>query len=1024
MVKKRAPGATAGSIVKRGAAKRAVKPSVKKGVVAKAVVAPSPNEKPLKGTGFPIVGIGASAGGLEAFELFFRNMPPKSGMAFVLISHLDPSHPSMLAEILQRETSIPIVEALDLIKIEPDHAYIIPPDRDMAIFHGALHLSKHEGPRAQRMPIDLFLRSLAEDQGEKSICVILSGTGSDGSLGLRAIHGAGGVSFVQDPSTARYDGMPNSACKSGLATYVLPVEKIPQQLAAYVKSFFEKKIRPAPPVPATTGALSKILMRIRSVTGHDFSLYKHSSIIRRIERRVAAHGVENMDRYAHYLQERPEEVQILYKELLINVTSFFRDPEAFDLLKRDILPQLFENKPDNYVLRLWVPGCATGEEAYSLAIILRELMDDNKLDYGVQIYASDLDKDSIDTARAGLYPDNISIDVSPERLRRFFIKEEAGYRIKKAIRETIIFTIHDLAQDAPFTKLDLLSCRNLLIYLELELQDRITPIFHYALNPAGILFLGPSENIGTLTDLFEPVDRKWKIFRSKRSDSITPRLTMAEMPWKRAPAMKAPPERIGVTRKANYTEQANKVLLKFYTPCAVITDEKGNIRYVHGNADSYLRTPQGNASLNILEMARDGLQMDLRSAIHSAAMNNKQVTCRGLQVKTNGVTQVVDLTVLPLPDDGTAEGLLLTCFQNIGLPLKPQAAQSKTGAAKTRSEIVNKLQKELAYTRENLQGTIEELQASNEELKSSNEEHQSTNEELQSTNEELATSREELQSLNEELSLMNSEYQATIERLIELQNNQKNLVDTMRVGTIFIDRNLAVKFFSREMNKVYRLAASDVGRPLADIKSNIEGDNLVADALAVLDSLVPLEKEVQTTDGSWYQVRVMPYRTLDSVIDGVVLTFSDISVLKHVERAALDARDYAQGIVDAVREPLIVLDGSLKVISASPSFYQAFGVSPGETVGKYIYDLGNRQWDIPALRELLENILPGETNFDNYLVEHTFPGMGHRKIVLNARSIKEEKGKVRLILLAMEDITGRPSAPQRPSARRRQADGR
>ena len=1001
----------AGRVAKKGAAYSAVKTAGKKGSAARAVVSHSSNENPEKDNGFPIIGIGASAGGLEAFELFFQNMPPNSGMAFVLVSHLDPGHASMLSEILQRNTTMPVVEALDQIKVAPDHVYVIPPNRDMSIFHGALHLGVPEANRGHRMPIDLFLRSLADEHGEKAICVILSGTGTDGTLGLRAIHGAGGVSFVQDPSTSRYDGMPGSAVNSGLATYILPVEKIPGQLADYVNSFFEKKIRPLPPVPAATGARSKILMLIRSQTGHDFSLYKRSTINRRIERRMTAHGVAEINRYARYLQEHPEEVQLLFKELLINVTSFFRDTEAFAVLKKDVFPQLFAHKPDNYAFRLWVPGCATGEEAYSLAIILRELMDDAGQEYKVQIYGTDIDEDSIAAARSGRYPANISIDVSPERLRRFFIKEETGYRIKKDIREMIVFAIQNVTKDAPFTTLDLVSCRNLLIYLEPEMQGRLFPAFHYALKPGGILFLGPSESIGIYTDLFAQVNRKWKIFRPKPSTSPTHAQTAAGLAWMGYQVKKVADDEIKVARETNYAELTKKALLDIYAPGAAITDEKGTILYIHGDTGRYLRPAPGQASLNIVEMAREGLQLDLRNAIHNAATQKKQVACRGLQVRTNGGSQGVDLTVLPLPHAGAAAGFLLICFQDT-VPQKAKAGRGKTGAGQAKPEHVHELEQELAYTRENLQATIEEMQASNEELKSTNEELQSTNEELQSTNEELETSREELQSLNEELVTVNSEYQAKIEQLVGLQNDIKNLIDTISAGTIFLDCRLSIKRFSREAARVYRLVASDVGRSLNDIKSDIVGDDLVADALAVLESLTPREKEVQTTGGGWYQVRVMPYRTLDNVVDGVVLTFSDITALKHVEANALEARDYAQGIVDTVREPLIVLDGDLRVVSASQAFYRTFHTSSQLTLGKYLYALGNRQWDIPALRELLEKVSSGDKSFDDFVVEQEFPSIGHRKILLNARSIKEKEGKARLILLAVEDMTGRSSSTE------------
>ena len=595
----------AGGAGKKVDGKSAVKPARGKSSSNKAVVSPVAKEKPDKEFSFPIVGVGASAGGLEAFELFFRNMPLESGVAFVLVSHLDPSHASLLTEILQRNTKMPVIEALDQMVVEPGHVYVIPPNRDMSIFHGALQLSEPEAQRGMRMPVDLFLRSLADEQGERSIGIILSGTGSDGTLGLRAIQGAGGVSFVQDPSTAKYDGMPASAVKSGLATYVLPVEKIPEQLAAYVKSFLGKKIKPAQPMPSITGALSKILMLIRSKTGHDLSLYKRTTVNRRIERRMNALGVAEISQYARYLQEHPAEVQLLFKELLINVTSFFRDKEAFALLKKDILPQLLDQKPDNYVFRLWVPGCATGEEAYSLAILLRELMDDAGREYKIQIYSTDIDEDSIATARRGSYPANVTIDVSPERLQRFFIMDEGGYRIKKEIREMVVFAVQNVTRDAPFTKLDMISCRNLLIYLEPEMQARLIQAFHFALKPGGILFLGPSETIGIYPDLFAQVNRKWKMFRAKPSTAHEQAMTTSGLAWTGDPVIKGAGEGVKAARETNYAELTSRVLLDIYAPAAVITDEKGTIIYVHGDTGRYLRPAPGQASLNIVEMVRD-----------------------------------------------------------------------------------------------------------------------------------------------------------------------------------------------------------------------------------------------------------------------------------------------------------------------------------------------------------------------------------------------------------------------------------
>jgi two-component system CheB/CheR fusion protein len=958
---------------------------------------------------FPIIGIGASAGGLEAFELFFKTMPADSGMAFVLIPHLDPGHASMLSDILQRNTTMPVHEAQDLIPIEANHVYIIPPNKDMAIFHGTLNLSVPEKARGLRLPIDSFFRSLAEDQGERAICVILSGSGSDGTLGLRAIHGAGGASFVQEPTTAKYDGMPTSAIQSGLATYVLPVDKIPAQLITYVKTLSDTGIPPPHPAPAALSGMRSILMLLRSKTGNDFSLYKQSTIRRRIERRMGMHNLSNLDAYARYLKENPAEVQILFKELLINVTSFFRDPEAYASLTKEILPRLFENKPENYVFRIWVPGCASGEEAYSLAILFREYMDEIKKDFKLQIYATDIDDDAIATARSGMYPANISIDVSPERLRRFFGKADTGFRIKKEIREIVVFAIQNVIKDPPFTKMDLISCRNLLIYLDTELQDRVIPTLHYALRPGGILLLSPSESIGNFTDLFTPVDKKWKIYTTKTSIA-SPRLMLQNAVWADDKNQKEQAEPSVKKEKMNFAELIRRVLLQSYAPPSVITNEKGDIVYVHGDTGKYLQPAQGQASLNVIEMAREGLPLELRSAIQTATMKKTQVILKDLMVKTDGGMHGVDLTVRPLSDPEAVRELLLISFQDTRRESQGEHKTAKritgTGAIKR----VEELEQDLAYTKENLQATIEEMQATNEELTSTNEELQSTNEELQSTNEELETSKEELQSVNEEIVTVNSELQAKIEQHTSMQNDMKNLLENINVGTIFLDDHLTIKRFTREATKVFRFAASDVGRPLADIRSLIPDVDLIPDAQDVIDSLIPRERHVHTTGNEWYLVRILPYRTLDNVIDGVVLTFNDITALKTVEAEARSARDFAQSIVDTVREPLLVLNGTFEVVSASRAFYQTFGLTPEDTQGRSLYELGNHQWDIPPLKELLETVLPKNTSFENFRIEHDFSGIGHRTLLLNARRIPSEAGTTQLILLAMEDITPQKSA--------------
>jgi two-component system CheB/CheR fusion protein len=805
--------------------------------------------------------------------------------------------------------------------------------------------------------------------------------------------------------------MPTSAIGAGYATHVLPPDKMSGVLLAAMRHQAvpaQHVLSAAAPTPAS--GISRILLQLRSTTGHDFSLYKKSTIGRRIERRMSQHDIEDTAVYARYLKENPAEVQTLFKELLINVTSFFRDPEAFNTLQHDVLPQLLNGKPAGYVFRVWVAGCASGEEAYSIAMLLRELMDEHRPGFKVQIYATDLDDDAIATARAGVYPPNIAQDVTPDRLARFFIKDDAGYRVKKDIREMVVFATQNVIKDPPFTRLDLLSCRNLMIYLEPELQNRLIPAFQYALKPGGVLLLSPSESIGNHTDLFAPLNRKWKFYRAIHSATSTRAALTTTLSWATEKNSKAPEEIMIPSRETNFAELAKKALLQSYAPASVVTDLNGNILYVHGETGHYLRPAPGQATLNVIDMAREGLQLELRSAIHHAANQNTPTLERALSVKTNGDFQNMSFSVRPLPATDAGECLLLVSFQEPHGSASAKTAQGKTAPGKRVSVSaaairIEELERDLAYTRENLQATIGEQQASNEELKSANEEMQSTNEELQSTNEELETSKEELQSVNEEMITVNAELQAKIELLAGMQNDMKNLFDNINIGTIFLDEQLNIKRYSREAAQIYRLVSSDVGRALNDIKSNIDTDDLLSDAQAVLDNLVPREREVHTQNGDCFLARIQPYRTLENVIEGVVLTFVDISRRVAAEAEVRRARTLAEGIVDTVREALIVLNGTLQVVTASRAFYRDFQVTREDTVGRPIYELGNRQWDIPALRELLENILPHNHSFDDFAVEHDFPGIGHHKMMLNARRIVDSNGSTQMILLAMETVT-------------------
>jgi len=954
---------------------------------------------------FPIVGIGASAGGLEALEQFFRHVPANSGMAFVLVQHLDPNHISMLTEILQRTTAMPVTEASDEILVEPNHVYVIPPNRDMTIFHRKLQLSVPNVSRGQRLPIDDFLQSLAEDQRENAIGIILSGNGSDGTQGLRAILGAGGVTLVQEPATAKYDGMPSSAIQAGYATEVLPVDKMPEalQLGAHQLSVHDQ----TPSDPKKTSGMSRILMQLRTKTGHDFSLYKRSTITRRIERRMLHHLIADTDVYARFLKENPTEVTALFKELLINVTSFFRDADAFCMLRKEILSELCKDKTEQSIFRAWVAGCATGEEAYSIAILLKEWMEENHHEFKVQIYSTDLDDEAIAIARAGIYPFNISQDVTPERLRRFFTKEDAGYRIKKEIREMVVFAIQNVLKDPPFTRLDLLSCRNLMIYLGSELQNKLIPTFHYALRPGGVLFLSPSESIGNHTELFSSISRKWKFYRAIHSIASSRAVMTNILSWTEKVDGKAPEEIMKKPKETNFAELTRRVLLQCFVPASVVTDIKGDILYIHGETGKYLRPAPGQASLNVIEMAREGLELELRAAIRAAANEGTPTLSKEVQIKTNGGFTTVNLRIQPLANSDSNQSLLLISFQET---VSPKTVKSRPNRVAKPAELgrIEELERELAYLKENYQATLEEQQASNEELKSTNEEMQSTNEELQSTNEELETSKEELQSVNEELTTVNSELQAKIEQLVGMQNDIKNLLDSTHIGTVFLDQRLIIRRFTREATTIYRLVPTDVGRPLSDIKSNITGEGLLTQAHSVLETLIPFEQEVQTDNGIWYLMRIQPYRTLDNVIEGVVLTFTDISKRIKAETDVRFARDLAESVVDTIDKPLLVMNGNLKIISANRAFFQFFQVTTVDTIERKIYDLGNGQWNIPALRELLEIILPRDQAVEEFIVEHDFPAIGHQKIRLNARRIVGKFSELSLILLMAEDIGDHP----------------
>ena len=830
-----------------------------------------------------VVGIGASAGGLEALEQFLARFPTPSGLAIVIVTHLDPTRKGIMPELLQRVTAMEVLQVKDRARVRADCVYVIPPDKDLSLLHGTLHLVPPAAPRGLRLPIDSFFRSLAQDQQERSIGVVLSGMGSDGTLGLRAIKEKAGVALVQAPASAKYDSMPRSAIDAGLADIVAPADELPDQIIAHLQRTPLVARTEAALEDKTRSALEKVVILLRAHTGHDFSLYKQNTLCRRIERRMGIHQIGKMAGYVRYLQENPQELDLLFKELLIGVTNFFRDAAAWEQLRTEAIPALLAERSPGHSLRAWVPGCSTGEEAYSLAMVFKEAVAKVKPEgnFSLQIFATDLDRDAIDKARKGFFPENIAADVSEERLKRFFAKEDRGYRVRKEIREMVIFAPQDLILDPPFTKLDILSCRNLLIYLTGEVQKKLMPMFHYSLEPGGILFLGSAEAIGNHTELFAPLPGKSRLFR--RTGSVL-RAESVVFPSSFIRSSPATTPGAGPTPQSPVSLQsvADQLVLQRYAPPAVLTNGKGDICYISGRTGRYLEPAAGKANWNVFAMAREGLRHELDDAFQKALREKGVVKLRGLTVGTDGGTRHVDVTVQPLDEPGPLQGLVMIVFTDLAAPVaaKSPGLPSKPPARDLR---LAKLEQQLVQMRGAARATHEEMQTAQEELRSANEELQSTNEELQSTNEELMTSKEEMQSMNEELQTVNSELQTKADEHALASNDMKNLLDSTDIATLFLDKELNVRRFTPQATKIIKLIPADVGRPITDIVSDLDDPALADDVRHVLRTLASMEKPVTARDGRWFTVRIMPYRTMDDRIDGVVITFADITASKTLE---------------------------------------------------------------------------------------------------------------------------------------------
>jgi len=977
---------------------------------------------------FPIVGMGASAGGIEAFSELLSHLPSDTGMGFVLIQHMSPSRKSMLAEILSRKTLMPVTEAENGMPVEPNHVYVIPPNTIMTIAAGKLKLIPRHQTHGISMTVDSFFVSLAESVRNRAIGVVLSGGDGDGARGLEAIKGMGGITFAQTDSSARVSSMPNVAIATGYVDFILTPQQIAEELAnisrhPYIRSLIrsEDEDEGEGEASATEDSMLTIFALLRAKTGVDFNRYKRTTLHRRIMRRMTLYKVKTLEEYVKYLQNNLPEISALYQDMLITVTAFFRDPAAFEVLKTKVFPALVQERDPNQPLRIWVAGCSTGEEAYSIGICLLEFLTGQGINIPVQIFATDINEVAIEKARSGIYRASQVADISPERLQRFFNQVDGGYQISKAVRELCVFARQNLIGDPPFSRMDLISCRNLLIYLDTSVQKKLLQVFLYGLKLNGFLILGTSETVSEFVDFFTVVDKKYKIYFRKMA---TARMNLDLITSGYNPEnIKLPiPYRQEVVNEMEIQKQADQIVLNYYAPVGVVVNNDLEILQFRGQTSLYLEPAPGRPSFNLFKMAKEELRLELRTAIYQAKKQEKIISREGLQIRQGDQVRHVKFDVIPFKPKESQESYFLVLFADTGVLFTPtisvvdvtdsqieESVDQDVSLIQQREKAIyeqeiNRLNQELATTRNYLQSIIEEQQATNQDLRAANEESLSSNEELQSTNEELETAKEEIQSTNEELNTINDELQRLNLEAAQVSNDLQNLLSSINIPILMLGGDLQIRRYTPVAEKIFNLIPSDVGRPLSDIKHKLNVPDLEAQILEVISTLNLKAQEVQDQDGHWYDLRIRPYRTIENRIDGAVVVLVDIDDLKRSSEQLKASRDYAAAIVSTVRESLVVLDTDLRIVSANQFFYEAFQLVAEKTENQLIYQIGKGEWDIPQLRSLLEDVLPQQTQFQSFEVEQTFEGIGHKFMRLNARRM-EQIGDKPLILLVIEDVT-------------------